>query len=57
MQQNKKKQNRQHKRTNNNHRAIIVWKQTNKESLIKPTCKIKQNKQGQNFMKPTQINK
>lgn len=31
MQQNKTQQNRRNKRTNNSHRAIIVWKQTSKQ--------------------------
>lgn len=35
MQQNKTQQNRRNKRTNNNHRAIIVWKQNiNKERMM-----------------------
>lgn len=47
MQQNKTQQNRRNKRTNNSHRAIIVWKQTSKQREhfeSKPTCKFKQGK-------------
>lgn len=47
MQQNKTQQNRRNKRTNNNHRAIIVWKQNiNKERKMNqnPLANLTQNK-------------